>query len=315
MKRLLLVLVCGLLALSGMAQEGEKRPMQVADYEGVKKVSIQNLEKDTYVKASPFVLDRSFQPFVFKFSDGIVRKVYLFKLYESEKMAELGMVAIYTTSKDAKRVVVPIPSPDAAPEVWGKYIDDLKYGERDHLGLASCLAFVLTKAGVGGASATPGKEEDKYEYCFPAESQVTMADGSHRAIADLEPGDRLLSYNPAQQRFETATVQRLDLHQNDTFGLVQIGLVHPNEKLTAGPARWSLKTIEATPNHPLSTPNGRKTFGQMQVGERAYWVADGIVEEYEVFVKKANGRRVERVYNVVTDKPHYVVNGVLVMTK
>ncbi|MFN8356583.1 MAG: Hint domain-containing protein [Spirosomataceae bacterium] len=315
MNRILFTLILTLFGLVGFAQEGEKRPMQVADYEGVKKITIQNIEKDTYIKSSPYVLDRSLQPFVFKFSDGNTRKVYLYKLYESEKMGELGMVAIYTTAKDNKKVIIPIPSPDAVGEVWGKYIDDLKYGERDNNGLSSCLAFVLTKAGVGGATAASGKEEDKYEYCFPAESQVMLADGGSKSISQLQPGDRILSFEPTSKQFTVSTVQRLAIHQNRTFSLVQLGLIKASERISTGPAQWDIKTIEATANHPIYTVTGKKSVEQLEVGEKVYLLEDGRVSEYEVFVKQTDKRNVSEVFNVVADKPTYFVNGVLVFVK
>lgn len=309
----LLALMLALASWQLQAQEGEKRPLSATEYDAVKKIVVQNLEKDTYVKASPFVLDRSSPPFVFKFSDGIVRKVYLYKLYESDNLAELGMVAIYTTSKNAQKVILPIPSPMAQGEIWGKYIDDLKYGEKDNLGLASCMAFVLTKMGVGSGTATTGKEEDKYEYCFAGEALVTMADGTQRRIADVQIGDKVRSYRANQ--VTTATVTGIQVHQNQPFELTQLVLIEPTSKISTGPTHWQLTTLEATPNHPVWTAKGKKNIGDITVGETLYQLQDGQLRAYEVFVKHPAARQVTQVYNLVTDQATYLVNGVLVFAK
>lgn len=315
MKKLLFLLSAVCIFTFAHAQEGEKRPLSATEYDAVKKIVVQNLEKDTYVKAVPFVLDRSQPPFVFKFSDGNVRKVYLFKLYESEKLAELGMVAIYTTAKEGKKIIVPIPSPDAPGEVWGKYIDDLKYGEKDNMGLASCLAFAITKSGVGGNTAKPGKEGDKYEYCFPAEATVTLADGSQKEISEMRNGDKVLAYNSVTSQMEVSTVKQLQVHNSQSFTLTHLALIDPVEKLTAGPAHWHLTTLEATANHPVLTATGKKNIGDVTVGETLYQLENGKIKVYEVFVKNAVSRQVPQVYNLVTDKATYVVNGVVVFGK
>lgn len=313
MKKILVLILTFVCVGIANAQEGEKRPISTAEYDAVKKVVVQNLDKDTYVKAAPFVLDRSHPPVVFKFSDGIVRKVYLYKLYESENMAELGMLAIYTTSKDAKKIIIPVPSPAAQGDVWGKYIDDLKYGEKDNMGLASCLAFALTKSGVGGSAAVTNKEEDKYEYCFPADAMVTLANGAQQRIAELKSGDKVLSYHVNQT--DVATVKQVQIHSNQLYAITRLALIDPSEKVTAGPAQWQLSTLEATANHPVLTAFGKKNIGGVEVGETLYQLRDGKLKAYEVFVKQTRASQVPQVFNLVTDKATYVVNGVIVFAK
>lgn len=313
MRKLLLLILTFVSVGIATAQDGEKRPLSATEYDAVKKVVVQNLEKDTYVKATPFVLDRSHPPVVFKFSDGIVRKVYLFKLYEAENLAELGMVAIYTTSKENKKIIVPIPSPDAKPEVWGKYIDDLKYGEKDNMGLASCLAFALTKSGVGGSAAASNKEQDKYEYCFPADALVSLANGMQQRISELKSGDQVLSYQA--NHIEVTTVKQVQIHSDQLYAITRLALIDPAEKVTAGPAQWHLTTLEATANHPVLTSSGKKNIGDIAVGETLYQLQNGKLKAYQVFVKQAVARKVPQVFNLVTDKATYFINGVVVFAK
>lgn len=318
MKKLFFTLCSLLFAFSLFAQEAtEKRAITAAEYDAVKKVVVKNPEKETYVKADKFILDASQPPFVFKFSDGNERRVYLYKLFETEKMAELGMVAIFTTAKEGKKVVVPIPSPAAPGEVWGKYIDDLKYGERDHNGLASCIAFALTKSGVGGAPVVAGKEGDKYEYCFPAEARVTMADGSNKTISTLKAGEKIRSFNAQTRQSERATVQAVQIHEAQTFDLTRLTLIDPTERVSASLGRLTAHPIslEATDNHPVLTTTGRKAVGTVRVGEKMYFSETGQLKVYEVFTAQSAVRQVGRVYNLVTDRETYLVNGILVFQK
>ncbi len=317
MKKLFLTLCPLFLALSLIAQDVEKRPLTAAEYEAAKKVVVKNLEKDSYVKAGSFILDRSGDPFVFKFSDGTERRVYLYKLFETEKMAELGMFAIYTTPKDGKLRSFPIPSPDAAGEVWGKYIDDLKYGEDAMKGLASCVAFALTKSGVGGTPVV-AKEGEKIEYCFPANARVTLVDGTSKPIAAVQPGDRLRSIDPVTKDVSETCVKKLEVHAAGTFALTRVLLIDPADKTTASTRpQFDLLELEATANHPVLTALGKKALGEVRVGETLYRfdAATTSLKGYEVFTIQSAYRHVSEVYNLVTDRPTYVVNGVAVFAK
>ncbi len=318
MKKLFLTLgLAALVATGSWAQDSEKRPITAAEYEAAKKIAVKNLEKDTYVKAGSFILDRSGDPFVFKFSDGTERRVYLYKLFETEKMSELGMYAIYTTPKDGKLKAFPLPSPDAPGEVWGKYIDDLKYGEEAMKGLSSCIAFALTKSGVGGAPAA-AQEGEKIEYCFPADALVTLANGTTKAIASITAGDQIQSFNATTNVLETATVEKLDIHANQSFALTRLTLMDPAAKLTASQStQWESVSLEATANHPVLTTSGVKRMSEVNVGDTLYHrdAQTNVLKPYDVFLTQSAVRAVDNVYNVKTDKATYLVNGTVVMVK
>ncbi|MDR6195857.1 hypothetical protein [Siphonobacter sp. SORGH_AS_0500] len=318
MKKIFLTLgVAALVSLNSWAQDAEKRPITSAEFDAAKKIAVKNLEKDTYVKAGNFILDRVGDPFVFKFSDGTERRVYLYKLFETEKMAELGMYAIYTTPKDGKLRQFPLPSPDAAGDVWGKYIDELKYGEDAMKGMASCIAFVLTKSGVGGAPAA-AQEGEKIEYCFPAEALVTLANGTTKAISEVTTGDQVQSYDSVTKSSEIATVEELTVHADQTFDLTRLTLVDAATKVTASATtNWETVTLEATANHPVLTENGVKKMSEVRVGDALYYrdAETNTFKKYDVFTTQSAVRSVNKVYNLKTDKATYVVNGTVVMTK
>ncbi|MFT4032952.1 MAG: hypothetical protein QM669_11080 [Siphonobacter sp.] len=316
MKKVFLTLgAAALVTMSSWAQEGEKRPITSAEYDAAKKIVVKNLEKDSYVKAGSFILDRSGDPVSFKFSDGTERKVYLYKLYDTEKMAELGMYVIYTTPKDGKMKAFPVPSPDAPGEVWGKYIDDLKYGEEAMKGLASCVAFAFTRHGIGGAGAEV-KEGEKIEYCFPAESLIMLANGTTTTINSVQAGDKLVSFNAQTQQQEVAIVKQVDRHDQKEFALTRITLVNPDSKVTASnAAQFEGFTLEATANHPVLTADGVKKMSDVRVGDVMYHFDGQTLQAFDVFVTHQSARSVEKVYNLVTDKATYIVNGTVVMTK
>ena len=205
MKKAILLIASFIITLTSFAQESEKIGIKNAEFEAVKKISIKNLDKDTYVKEGAFILDNSNPPYVFKFSDGLERRIYLYKVLESVGMKEIANLMVFNTPKDGKRINLVVPNPLADKEVWGKYIDELKDGEKAIMGFSSCVAFVLAKE-FSGVLAVKGKEEDKYEYCFPASAQVSMADGSLKNISDVKAGDKVLSYNVLKKKSEITTL-------------------------------------------------------------------------------------------------------------
>lgn len=306
-----------MVSLNSWAQDSEKRPITSAEFDAAKKIAVKNLDKDSYVKAGNFILDRIGDPFVFKFSDGTERRVYLYKLFETEKMAELGMYAIYTTPKDGKLRQFPLPSPDAPGDVWGKYIDELKYGEEAMKGMSSCMAFVLTKSGVGGAPAA-AEEGEKIEYCFPADALVTLADGTTRIISEIAAGDQIQSYQALTQVSEIATVAGLTVHDDQRFDLTRVTLVEAGSKVTASAKPgWESVTLEATANHPVLTESGVKPMSEVRVGDVMYYrdSETNTLKKYDVFTTQSAARSVSKVYNLNTDKATYLVNGTVVMAK
>ncbi|WP_052354238.1 Hint domain-containing protein [Flectobacillus major] len=318
MKKIVLIigLVCS--TIFANAQEAEKVGIKNTEYEVLKKVSIKNLDKDTYIKEGAFVLDNSNPPYVFKFSDGKERRIYLYKVLEAAGMKELGSLMVFTTPKDGKKINLIVPNPLAEKEVWGKYIDDLKDGEKAIMGFSSCVAFVLAKEFTGGASGSGHGDEDKYEYCFPASANVTMADGSAKAIDQVQVGDQVMAYNAKTKMAEKTIVDKVQVHENKQFPLVKALLVSATDDAYASTNNdFQLVELEATANHPVMTTAGTTKMGNLKVGEQVlmYNTDNKSFTNYKVFATKADFRKVEKVYNLLTTKDNYLINSIVVLEK
>jgi hypothetical protein len=79
--------------------------------------------------------------------------------------------------------------------------------------------------------------------------------------------------------------------------------------------------LEATPNHPVWTQNGRKPVGDLALGEVLTGRnSDGTFAQWQVMGmsnQAAGGAAyfTDKVYNLVTSKPAYLVNQMVVYTK
>lgn len=317
MKKIFYVIILFLISFTNFAQEGEKVGVKATEIEAIKKIVIKNLEKDTYVKEGNFILDNANPPYVFKFSDGVERRIYLYKVLESAEMKEIANLMVFTTSKDSKRINLVVPNPLAEKSVWGKYIDDLKDGEKAVMGFSACVAFVLTKEFSGGASSG-NKEEDKYEYCFPEDAKVTMADGSLKNISTVKAGDEVLSYNTYTKNTEITVVKKVNKHSDKAFNIVKILLIDPSETITASLGiKYKLKELQATANHPIYTENGKVAIGKLTIGQEVllYDSENSTFKKHKVFMTKASNRSVNKVYNLITEKDNYLINSVVVLKK
>jgi hypothetical protein len=88
--------------------------------------------------------------------------------------------------------------------------------------------------------------------CFPAGEQVTMADGSHRAIEGVRVGDWVRSYDPdARALVSTVVIEARHHAASETRG----GLIRLNGALLV------------TPNHPVFTPAGNKRAEALVLGD------------------------------------------------
>lgn len=317
MKKIIYFITLLFFSINVFAQENEKMGIKLIEFEAVKKIVIKNLDKDTYVKEGNFVLDNATSPYVFKFSDGLERRIYLYKVLEVAGMKQIANLMVFTTPKDGKRISLVIPNPLAEKETWGKYIDDLKDGEKSVSGFSSCVAFVLAKE-FSGVAGEKGKEEDKYEYCFPADVKVNMADGQLKNISDVIVGDRVISYNAKTKSSETTIVEKIDVHVNKQFDIIKVLLVDPSEMITASvEVKYRLKELEATANHPIFTEKGKVNFGDLKVGQSVFVYDTELnrFKKFNVFITNAGTKKVNKVYNLVTEKNNYLVNSVVVLKK
>ncbi|WP_077919444.1 Hint domain-containing protein [Spirosoma sp. 209] len=291
----------------------------------VKAIKIANLDKDTYFKSGGFILDRYEErpAYVFTYSDGITRKIYLYKVFTAQDTKELGLLAIYKNEKsgDVKSFVIPGASADR--KAWDAYIDDLKYVGEKEPGLMSTLTFVLSRemagllAGGSGKSEEGGdKKKDEYNFCFAADAPVTLANGSSKPISTLQAGDVVQGYAAATKTVLPTRVTKLNVHEAGSFTIAGVWL-SPAAELTAGTQAQPTAPVlfEATANHPVLTATGRKALGEVTTGELLYRTENGRAEAYRVVRTEAAVRTVDRVYSLATEAGAYVVGGTVVLDK
>jgi hypothetical protein len=314
----------------GTAQE-KARGLTLDEYKKAKTFVVNDLDNDTYLKfENAYVLDRYEMrpPYVFKYSDGIERRIYLYRLLDNKTKASLGMTAVYFTPGDGKKLHVCIPNPQAEKAVWAQYIDDLKEYTGVEKGFGSAFAYVTSRemaalAGGGAGATAASASKTDFDVCFPAFARVTMADGTENVIADVRPGDRIASYNPATGTLEAAVVRAVQIHDRQPYLVQSVVLVTTD--LFASRESHQMGTqvvLQATPNHPVWTPSGAVPVGQLQPGTTVQCLTTG-ADAFTAFrVTAANGEMnvtgsfyTDKVYSLITDRDNYVVNGTVVMGK
>ncbi len=290
----------------------------------IKAIKIGNLEKDTYFKTGGFILDRYEErpAYVFTYSDGITRKIYLYRVFAATDTKELGLLAVYQNGKTGEVKPFVLPGANADRTAWDAYLDDLKYVGEKEPGLLPALTFVLSRemSLLQGGPAKPDeggtKKKEDYNFCFARDALVTLADGSVREIATIKPGDAVRSYDAATKSFTDTRVTRVDSHTAAEIALAGVWLV-PTDEQTA----WRSSSLtppvllEATANHPVLTEAGRKPLGAVQVGETLYHLENAHAIPYRVVRLETQTRRVPVVYNLQTERGTYLVGDVVVLDK
>lgn len=290
----------------------------------VKAIRIANLDKDTYFKSGGFILERyeDRPAYVFTYSDGITRKVYLYKVYSAADTKELGLLALYQNGKTNEVKSFVIPGSGADRKAWDAYIDDLKYVGEKEPGLMSTLTFVLSRemsalmGGGGSAKADDGvKKKEEYNFCFGPNARVTLPNGDTKAISQVRAGDEVLGYDAASNTLVSSRVTAVDAHAG-TFRLVGVWLV-PTQELTASRATYPAQPVllEATATHPVLTATGRKSLGDVTTGDTLYRYENNQLVPYQVVRVGTTGQAVERLYNLRTQPGGYVVDGTVVLDK
>ncbi|QKZ15539.1 Hint domain-containing protein [Spirosoma sp. KUDC1026] len=299
--------------------------MTLEQANAVKSIKIANLDKDTYFKSGGFILDRYEErpAYVFTYSDGITRKIYLYKIFSAADTKDLGLLAIYQNGKTNEVKPFVIPGANGDRKAWDAYIDDLKYVGEKEPGLMSTLGFVLSRemanlmAGGGGKSEDGDKKKEEYNFCFAADAPVTMPNGTEKAIRDIKAGDVVVGYNAQTKSLAPTRVTKVEIHTGE-FKLAGVWLASMNE-LTAGTSSALVAPVllEATANHPVLTAAGRKALGDVKAGDVLYRydaTAKGVVA-YNVVRTEAAVRSTKQVYNLVTESGAYLIGETVVLDK
>lgn len=290
-----------------------------AEYEQLKSLTIDNLERDTYVvfDEEGFILDRyELKPaYVFNFSDEIERKVYLYLVYPLETEDTLASVMFY--QREDVTIVLPLPGANADREAWGLYIDDLKYTGEDEPGFLACVGFVISKefsallAGSGGSL----EEEGEYEYCFAEEALVQLADGRETPVSEIVPGMNIRSWDHARNDYTETTVKGIDIHLREEIEMYEIWTSDPEVLLSETENKPVLKVLRLTANHPVESSIGRVKAEEVGPGMSIFMDVRGELTSVPVLASRPSHSSETTVYSVTTNGMPFFVEGVLVWPK
>ncbi|HEX8549297.1 MAG TPA: Hint domain-containing protein [Cytophagaceae bacterium] len=329
-KKIYAILIIAIIALSTSnlhAQAPKARAITMVEYAAAKKLTFKDLDKETYLKSeSGLVADRYEMkpPYTFNFSDGVERKIYLFKLMDSKENKELALLGVYKNVKTGKTMNLCVPTLSSDKQIWGQYIDDLKEYDKVEAGFASCMSFALGKelstllSMAGGVAPASAAADGEYEFCFTEESLVTMTDGSQKLISEIAKNDKIMAYDVNKDRMVTSKVDKLKIHDGRQFEITGI-VAEPVEQAIASIFNISLPLIEleGTNNHPVYTKDGVKNIGDIRAGDiiLTYEHETRSFKKSKVLQIKTNVKSVSKVYNIEASKKNFLINNAVVMTK
>lgn len=312
-----------------IAQEDAARGMTKEEYELAKTATVANLDEDTYVKvgSGEYVLDRydMKKPYLITGDSGVKKRIDLYKMIERESMAELGLIAFFTNSEADETFNLVIPNMATKGEVWNMYFDDIHQHDREEEDVALKMSYVLSKEvaylmqkSSGGDMSAMDQENSDYDFCFAADALVTMADGSEKAIKEVEPGEQVLTF--ANGKISPVKVEGINIHRKSTINLVK-AVLFPQENITAAVTDHltseRMTELIATANHPLMTEYGVKAMGELKSGDLLYKydAQTNTTRTYQVHFIAAQYASVDEVYSLEVEGDTYLVSEIVVMEK
>jgi hypothetical protein len=331
--RKLLFTLCTTLYLAGTCLAQEKkvnpRPLTMAEYDKALTYKIADLDKDTYVKFdNAYVLDRyeARKPYFITGSDGLKKRIDLYKLVAKADMQEIGLMIFYT-SETGKKYQALVPDFTADGKVWDKYFNDIDNINKEEKNFILKVSYILSKEmafqqfkvlnngkDMKDEAATYGND-----ICFPGDEEVTMSNGAKKMLKDVKTGDEVITVNPVTHQPSATKVKELTIHDAKNYALTQLVLVAAKETNTANGLNIALNTkvLKATPNHPMITKDGSLKMGDIAIGQQVLCLNDkGKYETFTVLQKSEQGGGVQKVYNIVADSGStLLMNGVMVMQK
>ena len=333
--RKLLFAACFLLAFISFANAQESRDttkaraLTMEEYEKAKTFSVGDPDKDTYVKFdNTYILDHGAfgKPYFITGDDGKKKRIDLYKLILKEGRVELGTVIYYTTDS-GKRYTACMPGYKADPKVWGKYFEDIHAIDKQEpfyvlklsYVLSEELGFQLYKSIAAGQGKEVGRESGTYgtDICFPGDMQVTMADGTSKPVNQVQPGDEVVTVDPATHKEKAVRVKELTVHAEKNYAITRVTLLNAHVKGYRDVV-LSEKVLEATPNHPMLTKEGPRNAGSLRTGDKVWCpnIQTGGYTEFTVWDKTESAGGMQHVYNIVAGGGStFLMNGVMVMQK
>ncbi len=306
------------------------RPLTMAEYDKAKTFSIKDLDKDTYAKfENVYILDRyeMRKPYFITGSDGLKKRIDLYKLISKDGMEELGTMVFYTNEK-GKVFTALQPNFTADAKVWNQYfvdIDNINKEEKNFIlklsyVLSKEMSFQLFKAMNNGKDMKEETATYGTDICFPGDQEVAMADGTVKKLSEIKPGDHVVTVDPVTKKATNVTVRKLVQHEAKNYAITKLLVVASSEKQTAGgyEVKLSSQILSATPNHPMATAKGVKKMGEVLPGDEVVCLdpRSNTYKTYTVYNKTELAGGVQKVYNMVVNAGStYIMNGVMVMQK
>ena len=296
------------------------RALTMAEYEKAKGFSVNDPDKDTYVKfENTYILDHGGfgKPYFITGDDGKRKRIDLYKLILKEGRVELGTVIFYTT-ENGKRYTACLPGYQADAKVWGRYFEDIHAIDKEEQSFVLKLSYVLSKelgyqlyrSATGAVGKEVSREAGTYgnDICFPGDMEVAMAGGGTKPVSAVKKGDAVVTVDAETRQEKVVVVRELTVHEARNYAITRLTLVGVREKGDRDVV-LSLRVLEATPNHPMA---GGKKAGELKVGDQV--LCDGGI--FTVWDKTEGAGGTQQVYNIVADGGStFIMNGVVVKQK
>ncbi|MBB5394637.1 Hint domain-containing protein [Mucilaginibacter sp. AK015] len=326
MRKLTITLLLTALVAIGRAQTVTPRPLTLAEYTRAQTFNIADLDKDTYVKfENAYVLDRyeGRKPYFITGSDGLKKRIDLYKLIAKDGLQEIGTMVFYTNEK-GKLYKALVPNFTAESKVWEQYFQDIDNINKVETNFILKLSYVLSKEFSfqqykllnGGKDMKEESATYGNDICFPGDELVTMANGAKKFLKDVKSGDQVITVDPATKVASAVTVKELTAHVAKNYALTKLVLV--STQINGQDIRLSSKVLQATPNHPMLTVQGNQKIGEITIGQDVLCLDEktGKYQAYTVLLKTEKAGGTQKVYNIVADGGSTVVmNGVMVLQK
>ena len=312
------------------AQTVNPRPLTLAEYTKAQTFTIADLDKDTYVKfENAYILDRyeNRKPYFITGSDGLKKRIDLYKLVAKEGMQEIGTMVFYTNEK-GKLYKALVPDFTADGKVWEKYFEDIDNINKVETNFILKLSYVLSKELSfqqykllnGGKDMKEESATYGNDICFPGDEMVTMANGGKKLLRNVKSGDEVITVDPVTKLASAVKVKELTTHDAKNYAITKLVLVSAQVKNTMDGHYVNLnsKVLQATPNHPMMTKQGNQKIGEIVTGQDVLCLNEhtGKYESFTVLLKTEQAGGTQKVYNIVADGGStFLMNGVMVMQK
>jgi len=154
--------------------------------------------------------------------------------------------------------------------------------------------------------------------CFSGSSLVHTSNNEYIPIQDVVKGMSVLTYNNNTMQTEFAVVESLIVHDAGAYALTRLSFVKTDVLLASVNPGFYIQNVDATPNHPILTPNGYKPIGDIHIDDIILFYSDyeAKLVACKVLDVKQNISTEDKVYNLKLENGNsYIVNSVVASPK